>query len=83
MRADEATQMMTGIAQAMAEIGGIVDSISEIARQTNLLALNATIEAARAPRGRARLRRRRAGGQDALGRGRAMPPTISEAASPG
>ncbi len=48
MRADEATQMMTGLAQAMAEIGGIVDSISEIARQTNLLALNATIEAARA-----------------------------------
>jgi methyl-accepting chemotaxis protein len=48
MRADEATRMMSGLAEAMAEIGGIVDSISEIARQTNLLALNATIEAARA-----------------------------------
>jgi methyl-accepting chemotaxis protein len=48
MRADEATKMMSGLAEAMAEIGGIVDSISEIARQTNLLALNATIEAARA-----------------------------------
>lgn len=47
-RADEATQMMTGLAQATMEIRGIVDSIAEIARQTNLLALNATIEAARA-----------------------------------
>jgi methyl-accepting chemotaxis protein len=33
---------------AAAEIAGILDTISGIARQTNLLALNATIEAARA-----------------------------------
>lgn len=48
MRAGEATEMMTGLAVATAEIRGIVDSIAEIARQTNLLALNASIEAARA-----------------------------------
>lgn len=47
-RAGEATEMMTGLAIATAEIRGIVDSIAEIARQTNLLALNASIEAARA-----------------------------------
>ncbi len=47
-RAGEATDMMTGLAAATAEIRGIVDSIAEIARQTNLLALNASIEAARA-----------------------------------
>jgi methyl-accepting chemotaxis protein len=47
-RAGEATEMMTGLAVATAEIRGIVDSIAEIARQTNLLALNASIEAARA-----------------------------------
>ncbi|KPF72561.1 hypothetical protein IP69_01260 [Bosea sp. AAP35] len=47
-RAGEATEMMTGLAMATAEIRGIVDSIAEIARQTNLLALNASIEAARA-----------------------------------
>ena len=47
-RAGEATDMMTGLAMATAEIRGIVDSIAEIARQTNLLALNASIEAARA-----------------------------------
>lgn len=47
-RAGEATEMMTGLAFATAEIRGIVDSIAEIARQTNLLALNASIEAARA-----------------------------------
>lgn len=47
-RAGEATEMMTGLASATAEIRGIVDSIAEIARQTNLLALNASIEAARA-----------------------------------
>jgi methyl-accepting chemotaxis protein len=48
IRAGEATEMMTGLARATAEIRGIVDSIAEIARQTNLLALNASIEAARA-----------------------------------
>ncbi|HEV7259576.1 MAG TPA: methyl-accepting chemotaxis protein [Bosea sp. (in: a-proteobacteria)] len=48
IRAGEATEMMTGLAVATAEIRGIVDSIAEIARQTNLLALNASIEAARA-----------------------------------
>jgi methyl-accepting chemotaxis protein len=48
IRAGEATDMMTGLAMATAEIRGIVDSIAEIARQTNLLALNASIEAARA-----------------------------------
>ncbi|WP_248308632.1 methyl-accepting chemotaxis protein [Bosea sp. 124] len=47
-RAGEATDMMSGLAVATAEIRGIVDSIAEIARQTNLLALNASIEAARA-----------------------------------
>ena len=47
-RAGEATEMMSGLAVATAEIRGIVDSIAEIARQTNLLALNASIEAARA-----------------------------------
>ncbi len=47
-RAGEATEMMSGLAMATAEIRGIVDSIAEIARQTNLLALNASIEAARA-----------------------------------
>jgi len=47
-RAGEATEMMTGLAVATAEIRGIVDAIAEIARQTNLLALNASIEAARA-----------------------------------
>ncbi len=47
-RASEATEMMTGLANATIEIRSIVDSIAEIARQTNLLALNATIEAARA-----------------------------------
>lgn len=47
-RAVEATEMMTGLAVATAEIRGIVDAIAEIARQTNLLALNASIEAARA-----------------------------------
>jgi methyl-accepting chemotaxis protein len=36
------------LATTMDELGGIVSTISGIARQTNLLALNATIEAARA-----------------------------------
>ena len=36
------------LAQASAQIGGIVNQIEAIAKQTNLLALNATIEAARA-----------------------------------
>ncbi|KAA5606721.1 methyl-accepting chemotaxis protein [Roseospira marina] len=36
------------LATAAAQIGAVVDLISDIAKQTNLLALNATIEAARA-----------------------------------
>jgi methyl-accepting chemotaxis protein len=41
-------EKMSGLAEAAARIGQVVDLIQDIAEQTNLLALNATIEAARA-----------------------------------
>ena len=41
-------QTLGQLAQAVGQIGSVVDLISKIAGQTNLLALNATIEAARA-----------------------------------
>ncbi|HEV7496091.1 methyl-accepting chemotaxis protein [Baekduia sp.] len=43
-----ATDAIRALGTKSAEIGGIVDTITGIARQTNLLALNAAIEAARA-----------------------------------
>jgi methyl-accepting chemotaxis protein len=43
-----AGEIMSRLAAASVEIGGVVKVISSIAEQTNLLALNATIEAARA-----------------------------------
>ncbi|UVF21869.1 methyl-accepting chemotaxis protein [Microvirga terrae] len=46
--ARKASDLITQLSAATAEIVGIVDTISTVARQTNLLALNATIEAARA-----------------------------------
>ncbi|MCC2651015.1 MAG: hypothetical protein K0Q60_1170 [Microvirga sp.] len=46
--AQKASELITQLSAATAEIVGIVDTISAVARQTNLLALNATIEAARA-----------------------------------
>ncbi|WP_243368395.1 methyl-accepting chemotaxis protein [Microvirga solisilvae] len=46
--AQRASALITQLSAATAEIVGIVDTISAVARQTNLLALNATIEAARA-----------------------------------
>ncbi|HZH53501.1 MAG TPA: methyl-accepting chemotaxis protein [Microvirga sp.] len=46
--AQKASGLITHLSAAIAEIVGIVDTISAVARQTNLLALNATIEAARA-----------------------------------
>ncbi len=46
--AQKAGSLITQLSAATAEIVGIVDTISAVARQTNLLALNATIEAARA-----------------------------------
>ena len=46
--AQTASSLITQLSAATAEIVGIVDTISVVARQTNLLALNATIEAARA-----------------------------------
>jgi methyl-accepting chemotaxis protein len=46
--ARKASALITQLSAATAEIVGIVDTISTVARQTNLLALNATIEAARA-----------------------------------
>lgn len=46
--AQRASALITQLSEATAEIVGIVDTISTVARQTNLLALNATIEAARA-----------------------------------
>ncbi|WP_194164509.1 methyl-accepting chemotaxis protein [Microvirga thermotolerans] len=46
--AQKAGTLIAELASATAEIAGIVDTISAVARQTNLLALNATIEAARA-----------------------------------
>jgi len=44
----DAMAKVEDLAQASAQIGGIVNQIEAIAKQTNLLALNATIEAARA-----------------------------------
>ncbi len=44
----EATRAIRDLGEKSEQIGGIVDSITAIARQTNLLALNAAIEAARA-----------------------------------
>ena len=44
----DAMTKVEDLAQASAQIGGIVNQIEAIAKQTNLLALNATIEAARA-----------------------------------
>ena len=41
-------EKVSGLAEAAARIGQVVDLIQDIAEQTNLLALNATIEAARA-----------------------------------
>jgi methyl-accepting chemotaxis protein len=46
--AGDATQQISGLAQAATRIGEVVGLITDIAGQTNLLALNATIEAARA-----------------------------------
>ncbi|MBB4040917.1 methyl-accepting chemotaxis protein [Microvirga flocculans] len=46
--ARKASDLILQLSSATAEIVGIVDTISTVARQTNLLALNATIEAARA-----------------------------------
>jgi methyl-accepting chemotaxis protein len=43
-----AGDQISALAQASADIGGVVKLITSIADQTNLLALNATIEAARA-----------------------------------
>jgi len=48
LAAQKASELITQLSAATAEIVGIVDTISAVARQTNLLALNATIEAARA-----------------------------------
>ncbi|MEO0442289.1 MAG: methyl-accepting chemotaxis protein [Pseudomonadota bacterium] len=45
---NSATENIEVLAKASADIGGIADTISNIAEQTNLLALNAAIEAARA-----------------------------------
>lgn len=46
--ADESAAQIQSLGAAVSEIGGLLNSISEIATRTNLLALNATIEAARA-----------------------------------
>jgi methyl-accepting chemotaxis protein len=45
---NKATTEIEALAEASESIGGIADTISNIAEQTNLLALNAAIEAARA-----------------------------------
>ncbi len=44
----QSSQVIASLGQTSAQIGGIVNTIDEIAGQTNLLALNAAIEAARA-----------------------------------
>ncbi len=44
----QSAQVIASLGQTSAQIGGIVNTIDEIAGQTNLLALNAAIEAARA-----------------------------------
>jgi methyl-accepting chemotaxis protein len=46
--AENATEVMRGLQQAVGRINEATELISQIANQTNLLALNATIEAARA-----------------------------------
>jgi methyl-accepting chemotaxis protein len=45
---EAANHVMTDLGETSARIGGIIDTITQIASQTNLLALNAAIEAARA-----------------------------------
>jgi methyl-accepting chemotaxis protein len=47
-KAEAVGELLKQLTGATAEIHGIVETISEVARRTNLLALNATIEAARA-----------------------------------
>ncbi|MGL4728161.1 MAG: methyl-accepting chemotaxis protein [Bosea sp. (in: a-proteobacteria)] len=47
-KAEAVGSLLKQLTGAAAEIHGIVEAISEVARRTNLLALNATIEAARA-----------------------------------
>ena len=46
-RSRSAVETIERLESEMAEVGGIVETISSIAEQTNILALNATIEAAR------------------------------------
>lgn len=46
--ANNADQVLAGMAEAASTIGNVIQLIQDIADQTNLLALNATIEAARA-----------------------------------
>jgi methyl-accepting chemotaxis protein len=46
--AGQSGTIVSGLVDAVAEIGSVVQLINDIAGQTNLLALNATIEAARA-----------------------------------
>jgi methyl-accepting chemotaxis protein len=46
--AEESGNAISGLAEAAAKIGDVVELIDDIANQTNMLALNATIEAARA-----------------------------------
>ena len=47
-KAEETTDIVSGLSTAAQRIGDVVGLINQIAAQTNLLALNATIEAARA-----------------------------------
>jgi len=47
-KVDHSVQRVQEMGRRSAEIGVIVETITEIASQTNLLALNAAIEAARA-----------------------------------